>query len=130
MPPGGVEEASGTQASGKSASSQRANADGGGLARRHDRSVIRENFIPLVRCRECNSSLLQPIAVAGPIEGSSLVARSCPDCGRRDIVVAEDNAVQEWLLRDARIAAWMIAAADGIAAERAPAGVPPTPAGR
>ena len=92
--------------------------------------MIRENFIPLVRCRECNSPLLQPIAVAGPIEGASLVSRFCPDCGLRDIVVAEDNAVQEWLLRDARIAAWMIADADAMAAELALAGVPPMPAGR
>ena len=83
------------------------------------------SFAPLVRCRECGSKLLQPLAVVGPVEGLSIVARFCPECGRRDIVVGEHLAVEVWLRREERVAAWMEESADALAlalarAERAP----------
>ena len=53
--------------------------------------------LPLVRCRDCCSPLLQPDLVVGPIDGECLVVRFCPDCERRDLVVAADDAVQAWL---------------------------------
>ena len=72
--------------------------------------------LSLVHCRDCGSPLLQPVQVAGPIKGESLVTRSCPDCGRCDIVTATDAAVQIWLRRDARTTLWMLASADFLAA--------------
>jgi hypothetical protein len=75
--------------------------------------------IPLVRCRDCDSPLLQLCEVVGPIDGSSVVARYCPDCERSDTVVAEHAAVEAWLRRDARTAGWMSTAADELAAELA-----------
>jgi hypothetical protein len=75
--------------------------------------------IPLVRCRDCASPLLQPLEVTAAIDGLSIVSRFCPDCARRDIVVAEDFAVQVWLRRDQRIAAWMAECADALAAQLA-----------
>ena len=48
--------------------------------------------LPLVRCRDCCSPLLQPDLVVGPIDGECLVVRFCPDCERRDLVVAADDA--------------------------------------
>lgn len=83
-----------------------------------------ENSLSLVCCRDCASPLLQPMCVAGPIEGRSLVTRFCPDCERRDVVVADDLAVTVWLRRDARLMAWMARVADSLAAELAQAGMP------
>lgn len=80
----------------------------------------RTTSIPLVRCRDCASPLLQPLDVAGPIDGQSIVVRFCPDCERMDSVVAEHFAVDLWLRRDERIAAWMSASADALAAKLAP----------
>jgi hypothetical protein len=73
--------------------------------------------LPLVHCRECASPLLQPLDVAGPIDGLSIVARFCPDCEHRDLVVAEHIVVELWLLRNKRLATWMAALADAPAAE-------------
>jgi hypothetical protein len=86
---------------------------------RNDRHMISRVSIPLVRCRECASPLLQPVEVVGPIGDTSIVTRFCPECERRDTVVAEDFAVQAWLDRDRRIAGWMARSADAIAAARA-----------
>ena len=118
---------SGTPAAhGKAAGRTRGLADGGGLARRHDLGMMwKQTSISLVRCRDCASALLQPLDVAAPIDGSSIVSRFCPDCGRRDTVVAEHVAVEAWLRRDERIAAWMAASADALAAELALTGVAP-----
>ena len=71
--------------------------------------------LPLVRCRDCCSPLLQPELVVGPIDGECLVVRFCPDCERRDQVVAADDAMQAWLRRDIRILRWMAAYADDLA---------------
>ena len=85
-------------------------------------AMPRYSSIPLVRCRDCDSPLLQLREVVGPIEGSSVVARYCPDCERSDTVVAEHAAVEAWLRRDARTASWMTSAADELAAELARSG--------
>lgn len=72
---------------------------------------------PLAECRECASPLLQPVDVAGPIDGSSIIMRFCPECAHTDFVVARHCDVELWLWRDERIAAWMAAAADVMAEE-------------
>ena len=74
---------------------------------------------PLAECRACASRLLQPVDVAGPIEGSSIVRRFCPECAHTDFVVAQHCDVELWLWRDERIAAWMATAADVMAEELA-----------
>ena len=82
--------------------------------------MSRDTFIPLVRCRDCDSPLLQIVDIAGPIAGSVIVARHCPECERADTVVAEHEAVQTWLRREARLLTWMLAAADTLAAGLVP----------
>jgi hypothetical protein len=77
---------------------------------------------PLAECRECTSPLLRPVDVAGPIDGSSIVMRFCPECAHTDFAVAPHCDVELWLWRDERIAAWMAAAADVMAEEHALAG--------
>ena len=69
----------------------------------------------LVRCRDCGSRLLQPVEIVGPVFGESLVVRSCPECGRTDIVMARDEAVVTWLRRDACIRYRMGELADRLA---------------
>jgi hypothetical protein len=78
--------------------------------------MARTSSVPLVRCRDCASPLLQPVASVAPLAGLSIVVRRCPDCGRRDSVVADGVAVQVWLARERRIADSMAAAADDLAA--------------
>ena len=82
--------------------------------------MSRDTSIPLVRCRDCDSPLLQIVDIAGPIAGSVIVARHCPECERRDTVVTEHAAVQTWLRREARLMTWLLAAADSLAAQVAP----------
>ena len=82
----------------------------------------RESADGTIRSRDCDGPLLQLLAVVGPIDGLSVIARSCPDCGRQDTVVAEHAAVEAWQRRDARTANWMEAAADAQAAELAGSG--------
>jgi hypothetical protein len=89
------------------------------MAGHHLLAMASHSSIPLVRCRDCDSLLLQLLEFVGPIDGSSVVARYCPDCERGDTVVAEHAAVEAWLRRDARTASWMTIAADELAAELA-----------
>jgi hypothetical protein len=79
---------------------------------------------PLVRCRECDSPLLQPLAVTAAIDGLCLVSRYCPDCARRDIVVADEIAAQAWFRRERRMTAWITLCADALATELASATAP------
>ena len=79
--------------------------------------MSRSTSVPLVRCRACGSGLLQPLSAVDAIDGTSIVARHCPECDRRDFVVADDIAVQAWLTRDRRIAAWMAEVADSLATD-------------
>jgi hypothetical protein len=83
----------------------------------------KHSSISLVRCRGRDSRLLQLLEVVGSIDGSSVVARYCPDCERSGTVVAEHAAVEVWLRRDERIASWMTAAADELAGVLARSGV-------
>jgi hypothetical protein len=86
----------------------------------------------LVRCPDCGSRLIQPLDVASPIRGSSIVARSCPECGLRDAVVADDAAIQVWLRRDGEIRAWLGDLANALASQTSggDAAPPPAPATR
>jgi ribosomal protein S27E len=69
----------------------------------------------LVRCRDCGSRLLQPVRVAGPLDGASIVERVCPECERRDIVVASAEAVARWLRHEETIRARFAELADRLA---------------
>ena len=44
---------------------------------------LSSDALPLVRCRDCNSSLLQPLRADRIDDDSSFVTRACPDCGNR-----------------------------------------------
>ncbi len=70
----------------------------------------------LVRCRDCGSRLLQPVEVTASLGGMSIVTRHCPECERRDVVVADDPVVQAWLRREERVRDRMVAFADALAA--------------
>jgi hypothetical protein len=86
----------------------------------------------LVRCRDCGSRLIQPVDVVGPIDRSSIVTRFCPECGRYDVVIANDSAVRTWLRREgqirARVQEWAHALAGRADAEHV-AGTGPTKRG-
>ena len=71
----------------------------------------------LIRCPLCASGLLQPTEVAQD-QGRVLVRRRCPECGHRDLVEADADAVHAWLRREALIRARLGRSADRIA--RAP----------
>jgi hypothetical protein len=103
---------------GKAAAAHRVFADGGGRARRQDGEMAAAPAsAPLVHCRVCSSALLQPLGAAGPIDGLSIVSCFCPDCECTDVVVAEELAVELWLLRAERLMASLEAAADALAME-------------
>ena len=70
----------------------------------------------LVRCPDCGSRLIQPVDVVGPMDGSSIVSRFCPECDRQDAVVADDLVIQVWLRRDERTRVSMVAIANLLAA--------------
>jgi hypothetical protein len=123
MPSRAVASVKGPVADGKAAPATRASPDAGRKRGSQDRSMSREEEtrLPLVRCRDCDSPLLQLEHVAGPIDGQSIVTRFCPDCERRDTVFAGDKAVQVWLRRERRITSRMAEYADELA-ERLAAG--------
>jgi ribosomal protein S27E len=73
--------------------------------------------IPLIRCPVCASDLVQPTEVAQDAD-RVLVRRRCPECGHRDLVDADADAVHAWLRREAKIRVELGRAADRIA--RAP----------
>jgi hypothetical protein len=80
-----------------------------------DPPVARETT--LIRCPICVSDLLQPSEVAQ--EGDRvLVRRRCPECGHRDLVEADSDAVHAWLRREALLRIELGRTADRIA--RAP----------
>ena len=70
--------------------------------------------IPLVRCPVCASELLQPSEVAQDAD-RVLVRRRCPECGHRDLVEADADAVHAWLRREALIRVQLGRTADRIA---------------
>ncbi len=70
--------------------------------------------MPLVRCPVCASDLVQPTEVAR--DGDRvLVRRRCPECGHRDLVEADADAVHAWLRREATLRAQLSRTADRIA---------------
>jgi uncharacterized Zn finger protein len=71
----------------------------------------------LIRCPLCASDLVQPTEVAQD-SGRVLVRRRCPECGHRDLVEADADAVYAWLRREALIRARLGRSANRIA--RAP----------
>jgi ribosomal protein S27E len=80
-----------------------------------DQPTARE--LPLIRCAVCASNLVQPSEVAQ--DGDRvLVRRRCPECGHRDLVEADADAVHAWLRREALLRVQLGHTADRIA--RAP----------
>jgi hypothetical protein len=90
-------------------------------------SWVHEMF--LVRCPGCGSRLIQPVDVVGPVGGSSIVTRYCPECDWQDAVVAEDIAIQVWLRRDERTKLSMTAIANLLAAATSGRRIPARPGG-
>ena len=73
--------------------------------------------IPLVACPQCASTLIYARDVAGT--GSNVVlARRCPECEHRDSVTTTVMAAAAWFGRDARLAARLSTAIDGVSAAR------------
>lgn len=70
--------------------------------------------LPPNRCPVCVSDLLQPSEVAQDA-GRVLVRRRCLECGHRDLVEADAEAVHVWLRREALIRTRLRDAADRIA---------------
>ncbi len=73
--------------------------------------------LPLIRCAACASNLVQPSEVATDAD-RVLVRRRCPECGHRDLVEADADAVHAWLRREALLRVQLSRTADRIA--RAP----------
>jgi hypothetical protein len=70
--------------------------------------------MPLIRCPVCVSDLLQPSEVAQDND-RVLVRRRCPECGHRDLVEADADAVHAWLRREALLRIQLGHTADRIA---------------
>jgi hypothetical protein len=65
----------------------------------------------LVRCRECESRLLQLERAWLLADGRRVAERRCPECGRRDSVTAAPEAIDAWLRREQRLLGQLAAAA-------------------
>ena len=74
-------------------------------------------MLALVRCRECDSKLLQleRIWLAPPLDGRRAADRRCPDCGTRDSVILGTFATQLWLARVQRLRLDLTKAAEELA---------------
>jgi hypothetical protein len=64
----------------------------------------------LVRCAACGSRLLQLERVWFLADGRTAAQRRCPECQRRDAVLAEPLAIRAWVRRERRKLAELAAA--------------------
>ena len=62
----------------------------------------------LVRCPRCLSMLIYPADLAG-LDGDIVIARRCPECELRDLVVAPRVAALLWFDRYCRLGAELAA---------------------
>ena len=58
---------------------------------------------PLIRCRNCDSKLLQLEDVSELSDGSYLAHRHCPECQSSDSVSVGSFAVRIWQAREERL---------------------------
>jgi DNA-directed RNA polymerase subunit RPC12/RpoP len=59
--------------------------------------------LPLIRCRECDSKLLQLERIWLLADGRRVAHRRCPECGTRDSVTVGAFAMKLWLAREERL---------------------------
>ena len=81
-------------------------------------------MLALVRCRECDSKLLQLERIWLLADGRRVADRRCPECGTRDSVTVGVFATKLWLAREHRLRRDLIEAANELARS---AGLPVTP---
>src|SRR3954454_534607 len=62
-----------------------------------------ETMLPLIRCRECDSKLLQLERIWLLADGRRVAHRRCPECGTRDSVTVGAFAMKLWLAREERL---------------------------
>ncbi len=60
-------------------------------------------MLPLIRCRECDSKLLQLERIWLLADGRRVAHRRCPECGTRDSVTVGAFAMKLWLAREERL---------------------------
>ena len=72
-------------------------------------------MLPLIRCRECDSKLLQLERIWMLADGRRVAHRRCPECGTRDSVTVGAFAMKLWLAREERLRAELSETADELA---------------
>lgn len=77
--------------------------------------VVGGCVLALVRCRECDSKLLQLERIWLLSDGRRVADRRCPECGTRDRVTVGVFAAKLWLAREQRVRRDLIEAADRLA---------------
>ncbi len=82
--------------------------------------------LPLIRCRRCDSSLLQLERMWLLADGRHAAERRCPDCDRHDMVVADPRALQIWANRERQLLETLEELAAALSTREAPESVPPS----
>ena len=72
-------------------------------------------MLALIRCRECDSKLLQLERIWVLADGRRIADRRCPECGMRDSVIVGTFATQLWLAREQRLRLDLMKAAEELA---------------
>src|SRR4051794_25551308 len=65
-----------------------------------DTSGCEGSMLPVIRCRECDSKLLQLERIWLLADGRHIADRRCPECSTRDSVIVGPFATQFWLARE------------------------------
>jgi hypothetical protein len=81
--------------------------------------------LPLIRCRACDSPLLQLERIWLLVDGRHAAERRCPDCDRHDMVVADPRALSIWAKRERQLLETLEELAAALATREAPESVPP-----
>ncbi len=61
------------------------------------------HMIPLIRCRACESKLLQVERIWALADGRNVAHRRCPECDMRDRVTVGSFALKLWMAREQRL---------------------------
>jgi DNA-directed RNA polymerase subunit RPC12/RpoP len=72
-------------------------------------------MLALIRCRECDSKLLQLERIWLLADGRRIADRRCPECGTRDSVIVGTFATRLWLAREQRLRLDLMKAAEKLA---------------
>jgi hypothetical protein len=78
-------------------------------------SDCEDSMLALIRCRECDSKLLQLERIWMLADGRRVVDRRCPECDTRDTVRVGTFATQLWLAREQRLRLDLMNAAEELA---------------